>query len=206
MQRELFKACENPECDRQVSFGVLYCCIGCSNAHEGKFEIHEKGSHWICAHSDTCDERHRLRGAHPSRMRTIGLSDLKITRRLIIVDDPVMEPLSPEKLRLMQKWWQGVQDRIMGEIWSTTVGRQTDLYSTTYEGLSIQSLRRAMGQLKPAKFYLTESWTDKEHIICMAPNEFEQRTSYVCHPDTFRSLEERIPGLRDLVEVHESKY
>jgi hypothetical protein len=60
------KACDNPLCNRQVNEGVLYCCPGCSNAHEHKFEIHEEG-HWSVAHSETCNRRHAERGPHPSR-------------------------------------------------------------------------------------------------------------------------------------------
>lgn len=52
------KFCENPLCNRITPVGILYCCNGCSQAHSGKYEIHEDGP---LGHSPQCNERHAAR-------------------------------------------------------------------------------------------------------------------------------------------------
>jgi hypothetical protein len=46
--------CEKPDCFRQVKTGVAHCCLPCSTAAAGRYEIHE--------HSDGCGQRHAERG------------------------------------------------------------------------------------------------------------------------------------------------
>jgi hypothetical protein len=48
------EACTNPLCERRRGSGVRYCCIGCANAHEKHYEIHESG--WL-GHSESCNIR-----------------------------------------------------------------------------------------------------------------------------------------------------
>jgi hypothetical protein len=45
--------CRNPLCARLTT--ALYCCPGCSSAHEGRYEIHGSGP---LGHSPECDARY----------------------------------------------------------------------------------------------------------------------------------------------------
>lgn len=47
------RKCANPECDRN-SGRALYCCRGCTLAHEGHYKIHEDG---LLGHSEQCQKR-----------------------------------------------------------------------------------------------------------------------------------------------------
>jgi len=49
-----YKSCNNPLCDFIVPQSVLYCCAGCNQAHEGKYEIHEDGP---LGHGSSCARR-----------------------------------------------------------------------------------------------------------------------------------------------------
>lgn len=51
--RPLFK-CLKPDCLRKVPGGVACCCTPCSDAADGRYEIH--------AHSDGCEQRSAERG------------------------------------------------------------------------------------------------------------------------------------------------
>lgn len=57
----MFK-CHNPLCDRQVTSAEMYCCPPCQQAHGGKYEIHEPGSHPAFCHTPKCNARNTDRG------------------------------------------------------------------------------------------------------------------------------------------------
>jgi hypothetical protein len=76
-------ACKNPVCERLVSLASLYCCGGCAQAHEGKYEIHESGP---LAHGAECDGRHASRSEGP-----------------VLLPAPSSEPLGLGRLDQLQR-------------------------------------------------------------------------------------------------------
>lgn len=55
------KSCDNPECQRRVPVGTLYCCSPCSFAADTQSEI--------TAHSEGCNERHAQRSGEEAGER-----------------------------------------------------------------------------------------------------------------------------------------
>lgn len=137
--------------------------------------------------------------------RIDGLDSLRITRRLIVLDDPVSEPLTAEQLEKMKFWWGEVHDKLLRDALGVPAVTSAT-YSTTAGSLTVEALMRAIDALKPARLYVTKSWLDDEHILRMAPTMFEKRDSYVCNPNQFEELLRRMPNLRDLMEVRESEF
>lgn len=55
MESAFYRACGNPACRRKIMGSARYCCGGCGDAHDGKYDPDGYHSAW-------CDERATERG------------------------------------------------------------------------------------------------------------------------------------------------